>query len=300
MNWFRQNRFLGSFLIVFGIATLATLYFLWSAKSSFSDAHARFDENAAELGRLQRLTPFPSENNVRKMKTQADDYAADLNKLKDELKTRVLPIVPMAPNEFQSRLRQAMTAIGERARANKVKLPDNFFLGFDEFASALPDTAAAPLLGQELAQVELLLNTMIDARIDALTAFRRVPPNESLLPTATPVPSGPNKRPAAGPTPAPPLIERATIEASFVATPGATRRVLNQIASINQQFYVMRTVHVLNQNDKGPPRDAGAPGAAAPATPAASPGASNTALTFIVGNEKLQVATRVEMLRFTF
>src|SRR4051812_38830692 len=185
MNWFQQNRFLGTFLIVFGIATLGAAYFVWSAKSSFSEARARFDENAAELNRLQRLTPFPTEANLKKMKTQAEDYAADLNKLKEELKTRVLPVVPMAPNEFQSRLRQAMTTIAERARANKVKLPDNFFLGFDEFAAALPDTAAAPLLGQQLAQAELLLNLMIEARIEALPAFRRVPATESLLPAAT-------------------------------------------------------------------------------------------------------------------
>ncbi|MFL6594500.1 MAG: Amuc_1100 family pilus-like protein [Chthoniobacterales bacterium] len=298
MSWFRQNRFLGTSLIVFGIAVLAALYFVWSARSSFNDARAQFDQNATELSRLQRLTPFPSETNLRKMKTQADDYTADLNKLKDDLKTRVLPVVPMAPNEFQSRLRQAMTAIGERARANKVKLPENFFLGFDEFASALPDTAAAPLLGQQLAQVEMLLEVMIDARIDALTAFRRVPPNESLLPAATPVPGAAAARRGASAPPATPPIERNVVEATFVGQPGATRRVLNQIASQNQQFYVMRTLHVLNERGKGPSRE-GAAGATA-ATPAASPGAPNTTLNFIVGNEKVQVVARVEMLRFNF
>lgn len=298
MNWFRQNRFLGTFLIVFGIATLAALYFVWSASSSFAEARAQFDQNAAELSRLQRLTPFPSETNLRKMKTQADDYAADVNKLKDDLKTRVLPVVPMAPNEFQSRLRQAVTAISERARANKVKLPDNFFLGFDEFASALPDTAAAPLLGQQLAQVELLLNSLIDAHIEALTAFRRVPPNESLLPAATPVPGPaaaaakrtPNAAPAA------PAIERSEVEATFVAQPGAARRVLNQVASVNGQLYVIRTLHVLDDRDKGPARE----GAANATTPTTSPAAPNSALNFIVGTEKVQVVARVEMLRFNF
>ena len=34
MSWFRQNRFLGTSLIVFGIAVLAALYFVWSARSS--------------------------------------------------------------------------------------------------------------------------------------------------------------------------------------------------------------------------------------------------------------------------
>ncbi len=78
MNWFRQNRFLGTFLIVFGVALLAALYFVWSARGSFNDAQAQFEQNATELSRLQRLTPFPTDVNLRKMKTQAEDYASDL------------------------------------------------------------------------------------------------------------------------------------------------------------------------------------------------------------------------------
>src|SRR5689334_18174193 len=116
MNWFRQNKFLGTFLVVFGIVTVAALYFLWSAKSGFDDAKMTFDQNAAELNRLQRLNPFPNEANLKKMSAQAKDYATELNKLKEELKTRVLPApAQLAPNEFQARLRQAVVAIGEKA-----------------------------------------------------------------------------------------------------------------------------------------------------------------------------------------
>ena len=44
----------------------------------------------------------------------------------------------MAPNEFQGTLRQVLAAVTDKARANKVRLPENFFLGFDEFSAALP------------------------------------------------------------------------------------------------------------------------------------------------------------------
>ena len=47
MNWFQQNRFLGTFLVVFGLCTLAALYFLFSAKSSFNEAPARFERHAS-------------------------------------------------------------------------------------------------------------------------------------------------------------------------------------------------------------------------------------------------------------
>lgn len=260
------------------------------------------------MNRLQRLTPFPTEPNVSRMKTQADEYAAELNRTKEELKTHVLPVTAMAPNEFQARLRQAMAAVNERARANRVKLPDNFYLGFEEFAAALPDNIAAPLLGQQLAQVELLVNTLIDARVDAISSLKRVRPAEQragVPPAPTASPAGTPRKAMA--TAAAPLIERNSVEATFVSNPGAARRALNQITSTPEQVYVIRTLHVLNEKDKGPSRDASVAGVSpAAGTPAASAattaaGASpNPALTFVVGNERVQTSARIEMLRINF
>jgi hypothetical protein len=296
VNWFQQNRFVGALLIAFAVATLAAAVFLWKARSGFEEARAQFDQSAAELNRLQRLTPFPTDANLKKMRTQAEDYGTELNKLKEELKGRMLPIVPMAPNEFQARLRQAVVSLGEKARANRVKLPEPFFLGFEEFASALPDTAAAPGLGQQLAQAELLLNLLIDARVEAVTSFRRVPAAELAAAVATPTPAaGPRRAPAAQQAAGPQLVERTTVEAAFLSSPGSARRVLNQIATAHQQFYVVRTLHVLNEKDKGPTRE----GTAATTT-ATPPPANPAALNFIVGNERIQTSARIEMLRFTF
>lgn len=306
MNWFRHDRFFGTFLVTFAIATIGATIFLWLAKSGFAEAKGRFDQTVSELNRLQHLTPFPNDTNLRQLKTQADDYAAELNKTKEELAAHVLPVKPMAPNEFQARLRQAMATVSERARANRVKLPDNFFLGFDEFAAALPDTAAAPLLGQQLAQVELLVDIMIDARVDAISSLKRVSPADQ---RGTPTPAATTPAPGArksAATTAAPLIERADVDATFVSSPAAARRVLNGIATANQQFYIIRTLHVLNEKDKGPPRDEAravpAESAARPTSGTATAGAppANAALHFIVGNERIQTSARVEMLRFTF
>jgi hypothetical protein len=297
MNWLQQNRFLGTFVVAVGVATLATLIFLWMARSSFENAKEQFGEQAMQMGTLQRHTPFPTESNLRKMKRDAEEYAAQLEKLKADLKGRALPVVPMAPNEFQNRLRQAVATLTEKARANQVKLPENFYLGFEEFSSALPDTAAAPLLGQQLAQVELLLDILIDARIDAVTLLRRVPASANNT-AASPTPIA-GRKPVAASTATPPLIERSVIEAAFVSSPGASRRVVNQVSTAKEQFYIIRTLHVLNEKEKGPSR-----GGVAGATPAAAPpGAhqsANSALNFIVGNERITTSARIEMVRFAF
>jgi hypothetical protein len=302
MNWFRENRFLGTFLVVFGVCLLAALWFLFSAKSDWDEASERFRNASTELNRLNALNPYPDGANLRKMKAHAEDYANALAKLKDELKTRVAPVAPMAPNEFQSHLRVAMNSVAERARANKVKLPDKFYLGFDEFASALPSESAAPVLGQELVQIEWLVNGLLDAHVEALRTFRRTTGREergtAALPTATPA-TGP--KPGASPAAAK-LLERNVVEFTFLSTPSVARKVINQIAGANQQFGIVRLLHVRNEKDKGPPREGGAE-PAAPANPAASPAAKATpapALNFIVGNEKIETTARVEIVRFTF
>lgn len=306
MSWFRENRFLGTFLVVVGGCTLAALWFLFSARSAWDDAMVDFNQAAAELNRLERLAPYPSGTNLRQMKAQADDYAAALTKLKDELRTRVLPPAPMAPNEFQSHLRLAMTAMADKSRAKNVRLPDKFYLGFDEFTSVLPNEAAAPLLGQELAQIEWLLDTLFETGVDALTSFRRTPlPEEhgTAVPAVTPA----SRKSGAVALADPKLLERYDLEATFVSTPAAARKVLNQIARTNQHFFIVRLWHVRNEKDKGPPRDvssdtAGLVASASSAAPAGSPGAkpAPAALDFIVGNEHIEITAKIEIVRFAF
>jgi hypothetical protein len=308
MNWLRENRFFGTFLIVLGVGTIGAIWFLFSAKSQWDDAAARFDLTAAELNRLERLAPYPSSENLRKMKAQADDYSTALARLKDELKTRVLPIAPMAPNEFQSRLRLATTTMADKARANKVRLPDKFYLGFEEFASALPNEVAAPLLGQELAQIEWFLDTLFDARVDALTSLRRTSLPEERGNAGPPPASSANRKPTAVAPAGPNLIQRNVVEVTFVSTPAAARRVLNQIAGATRQFFIVRLWRVRNEKDQGPAREFAADsarvvaGASSPA-PAGAPEAKPSpaaALNFIVGNERIETSARIEIVRFTF
>ena len=311
MNWFRQNRWLGTFLIVFGFCALLAGTFLYRATSTWTVAKREFDKAAAERRRLERLDPFPNDANYQKMKVYLEKYSAALDKFKEELKTFVLPAPPLAPNEFQSRLRQVTTVTRSRASTNKVKLPDKFQLGFDEFTTTLPNTVAAPLLGQELSQIQMLMNILVDARVDSVTSFQRahLPEEQGVAhaPKATPTPvpgrkttAAPGQKPAAPSTTEPKLLERNIVNLTFKATPSAARKVLNQIWGSTGQFYIIRTLYVRNEKEKGPPREKTTE-ANAPPTESAAPNApGNAPLNFIVGNEHIEISARIEMVRFTF
>src|SRR6266542_1667514 len=200
MKWFQQNRAFGTLLIVFGICALlavALLYWRWTA---WNDARQAFDQVAAERNRLGHLDPFPNDANYRKLQGYLQTYSTALDKFREALKTEVAPAPSLAPNEFQSRLRQATIATLGRARVNNVKLPDKFQLGFDEFATIMPNTAVTPLLGQELSQIQMLINILLDAKVDSVTSLRRprLPEERGAAPTPTPSPS-PGRRVGAAP-----------------------------------------------------------------------------------------------------
>ena len=278
MKWFRQNRPFALLLALSVGAIFGALVLLFLAKGAWNETSARFNHTEAEWNRLARISPYPNAENLRRMKADAEEYSSALGRLKDELKMRIAPVAPMAPNEFQSRLRVRLTAIADKARANKVKLPDKFHLGFEEFGSALPNEAAAPLLGQELEQIEWVLHSLLDAPVDAVTAFRRSPrPDERDPPAALPTGVKP--------------VERNAMEATFVSTPGAARKIINQLAAANEQFCIVRLLQVRNEKQKGPPREMPDESAAGP-SPA-------TGLSFIVGTERIETTAKIEIVRFT-
>lgn len=305
MKWFQQNRSFGMFLIGFGICALlavALLYWRWSAWSGSKQA---FDQVATERNRLEHLDPFPSDDNYRKLQDYVEKYKVTLDKFKETLKTEVVPVPPLAPNEFQSRLRLVTIATLDRARVNNVRLPDKFELGFDEFTTTMPATPVAPLLGQELSQVQKLMNILIDAKVDSVTSLHRarLPEEGGVSPTPAPSPTAGRRVVTAKPgaTPLPTLIQRNIVDVAFKAAPSAARKVLNEIASSTGQFFIIRTLYVHNEKEKGPPREKMARPTPAERRQAneAQPGAG-TPLNFIVGNEHIEVSATIEMLRFTF
>jgi hypothetical protein len=182
----------------------------------------------------------------------------------------------------------------DRAPDKKIRLPDKFCLGFDEFVAALPEESAAPLLGRELVQLQWLMNALVEARVDALTALRRV----ALAPERTTAPGVKPARTANA------KDQRSLVELTFSSTPAAARTVINQVAGATHHFCIIRQLHVRNEKPTGPPREvtaeATAENAAAPGSPLPAKTTTAAALNFIVGTEKIETTAEIEIVRFAF
>jgi hypothetical protein len=151
----------------------------------------------------------------------------------------------------------------------------------------------------------MLVNILLDAKVDSVAAFHRAPlPEErGVTPTPTPKPTPvprqtsavrgakSAKLTASVATAPSALLERNVVNFTFMATPSAARKVLNDIVSSTGQFFIIRTLYVRNEKDKGPAREK---------TAEANQSATETGLNFIVGNEHIEVSATIEMVRFMF
>jgi len=179
-----------------------------------------------------------------------------------------------------------------------VQLPESFNLGFDEYATSLPNTAAAPHLGRQLRAIEWIANTIVDAHVDSLQSLTRSTLPEEMVTSAPTAGRTRGDKESKTPETSARIVDSTSIDIAFSGSPAAARRILNQIAAAKEQAYVIRTLQVRNRAEKGPER--GDKETATVAGPFAQAGAKEQGISFIVGTEHLNVAAKIEILRFNF
>ena len=320
MNWIKGNKFLFGFIVVIAIGVGVGGWFLLGVKGRYDDAVNDYQRRAGELNRLQRLPIFPNQKNLEKIVAQQTDVNTEVSALAASLMAQQLQVEDVTPEQFQDRLKAAVTAVKSKATQSSpaVKVPEpKFFLGFDPYETAPPAKEAAGVLTRELKAIEWLTNQLIDNRVAEIRSLNREPLPEEKgraraqdKKPATPAPAG--KQPPGKPGEkggAKYDVEKHHIDFVFVADQSRFRKFLNAVVDYKGQFFIPRLVSVKNEKPVGPPRvvaapDAGVPAPApaggvapAPAAPAAAAAPAAPA-TYIVGEEKIEVTLILELVDF--
>jgi hypothetical protein len=317
MNWIKENKFLFGFLVVLALGVGAGGYFVFDARGRYDEAVGNYQKRVGELNRLQRLPIFPNQKNLEKIVAQQTDVNTEVSALASSLMAQQIPLEDVTPEQFQDRLKAAVTAVKNKAAQSSpvVALPQKFFLGFDRYETAPPAKAGAAPLARELKAIEWLCDQLIDAKVAEIRTLNRDPiPGENdtgksadkkpAPPAAKPVPGKPGEK--VGPKYD---VDKHRIELSFLADQARFRKFLDVVVNDKAQFFIPRLVTVKNEKPTAPPRggataDAGAPappppiaGATPPATGAAA-AVPAAAATYIVGEEKVEVSLVLEMVDF--
>jgi len=279
MNWIKENKFLAGFLAVLLVGAVALTFLLISNQGNFAEVSDNYSKQSAELSRLQNLVPYPDEANLKLMRDQKDDYVANIGKLEKELATsHQFALEPMPPERFQDLLKKTVDAVVEKSGTGV--LPQKFYLGFDTYQATPPRGEAAAPLARELKAIDLVVNILLDNKVTAITEIRR----PQLAEEGDPRAAAAQKK----------LVRKTPFDVTFVAEQMRARKALNEIVGSKKQFFILRSLIVKNEKEKGPPRA----DAAAPATTGTGTGTETPVIKMVVGNEKIIVTARIEIVDF--
>ncbi len=310
MNWAQHK-----FLIGLGAVTLvgagALGFFVVKAKSNFDTLTETYTNQSAKYNNLRKQPLALTEENLTKLQGQTTVVADTAVALQEKLARHSFPLEAATPEQFQDRLRTAVSEVLQKAQLSGVNLPENFYLGFNQYQNQPPRAeASAPLLRQ-LKTVQLATEILIEARVSSIAAVTRTPLPEEGAPaaaTGTPRPAAPKKPATPAAPPAPKLVVKYPFDIQFIAEQGNVRKALNDLAKNDKQFLIIRPLNIQNEQEKPTPRQS----ANAQSSPTPTDTANHEAplptqgdgpaqprqLQYIVGTEKINVLLRLEMTVF--
>jgi hypothetical protein len=246
MNWFKANPFLGGLALLTALATAAGLYYLSGQKAAFTEQPDAYANNVSTLNNLQSAKPFPNEDNLRAAqeegKRAAEVFSGLASAVTEQSASRDNALTPQ---QFQDNLSKAASNASEQARAGDIALPEDFYLGFDQYKTQPPTAAAAPALGQQLASISNVVRVVLESGIREITAINRIPlPEEAAAATD-------EDGAEAGKLPD---LLLAPFDLEFVADQANFRQALNAIAKA-EPMVLIRVVSVANSKPLAPSKE---------------------------------------------
>ena len=173
MLWIKRNLFLA----VGGLVALLLLgggvfYFL-SAEQRKKSIMEEFETNKAELGRLQGQKPYPSAENIKRVKDETDRLRAAAGQLHRYFSP--VPAEKVTGVAFRAYRDNTLAELQRMAEQAKTTLPGrNYAFSFE---TQKPKTdfkeGTFPAIPEQMAEVKALCRILFDAHVDPLVNVRR-------------------------------------------------------------------------------------------------------------------------------
>jgi hypothetical protein len=283
MDLFTKNPFAGALAAVTVILSIAALYFLYSAHSTFTSESDTYAANTGRLSQLQGARPGPNQENLQALKEELEQARTILERLSGTIAEESAPFdATLTPQKFQDALAEQVDALAAEAEKVGVALPEDFALGFERYRTEPPSPVAAPFLGQQLESIGNVAALLIKARIKSIASFARAPLPQELEENAEDSRATPGEDRLADVTLAP-------FDILFEADQSNFRDAINSLVAAKPVVF-LRLLDVANSQPKAPPK----PDLNAPAQSGAEGGVSESSQVPVVfGQESLVVTMRL-------
>ncbi len=292
MKWVRGNGLLAGFLPLMISGLLVLGYLLYDAYGSYSRIAEEYGTQARELDRLQSLRPYPDSDSLKMEENKRNALADRIEKLQSKLASIEVPLISLTPEQFQDELRKTVSEVAKLAAAKGTSLPQDFYLGFQQYRDTLPASHTASSLGRELEAIKLVVCALFDNRVDKIVEVDRNPRSQAGDAKVDSIPKAKGRlRVDNQERSSVPLLTRHSFQIGFTATQLAFRRVLNRVSSTPRQYYIVDLLNVANEELAGPPRGV-------PSDSLKDDSFPKQRIQLIVGDEKLIVRLRIQIVDF--
>jgi hypothetical protein len=191
----------------------------------------------------------------------------------------------LSGDEWKKRLAAERDALLQRAQAQGVTVPEDFYLGFKSYRARVPEQAHTYELGLQLRGLSTLCGILLESGVSGVREAKRV-----LMESSGPA-TGDEALNAANADGFHGNYRMYPLEVRFRGPPGCVREVLNRIAG-SKLFYVIRFVELRNDKTEAPKKSevvrAGVGTAAA--------GGQAPLIRTVLGQEQVEVRLRVDLI----
>lgn len=283
MDWFKQNPFLGGLMLCTALAAGGAVYLIFSGSSELTVQQDEYAAQSSGLRRMQDAKPFPDETAAKLAEEESAKAAALLAGLEAAVAGQTAPVDPsLTPQGFQDKLSSAASALEKMAGEKGTSLPEDFYLGFEQYRAQPPPGAAAPLLGQQLDSITEVASLLVGSGVKSITSLTRPP-------LASEAGSGQSGE-EGGDRKNPPMI-LAPFDVEFISDQSNFREVLAGIISA-EPLVVVKLLTVANSQPAPPTKEA--PAAGTPTTDTIAGSAEQIPVLF--GQETVTVKLRLAAL----
>ncbi len=248
-DWIKNNKFEALLLLVVILVAGGALLYGRSKGQLYEEQRDSYQGYVQAVKGLKGKKPFPTSDNADKFEAQIDGYEGVVDALRDKmLSYRPGNLAKIPPPKFIENLNSARTEVTGTFDARRIEYPgDEFFLGFEKYTGELPKDEATAQLDYQLGAMKALFGVVADARPTALLNVYRaaLPVEKDDKDEGASSKKGGKSKSSRSKQTLP--YERLPVELTFRSTEPVMRKIIADLASHEDYYFVVRSLRIRNE-----------------------------------------------------
>lgn len=244
MNWIKSNSFVAGLAGI--TALICGILFFLSSKwgTRYDEAKVSFDQSHELVATSEKLALYPDDALSAAKRKALVDYRQSIEDLRNLFEPyRTGKTINVSPQVFTDRLKSAHQEVAAAFEKADCVLPENFFLGFEEYSNQLARSESTGTLLLQLDGIKHALMGLAEARPNELLKVYREAVAEENGDSYQPAPND--------------IARYFPVEIAFRGSESSVRDFLNSLGSKESHYYIVRCLKIQNELDT-PPRVADA------------------------------------------